>query len=531
MLFNSYEFIFIFLPTVLLGFHILGSLEHHRAVLVWLVGASLFFYAWWDPIYVGLILSSIVFNYLLGIALNNHHGRGLPGRLAPRLQLGLGITCNLAILGYFKYANFFVENYILATGDFIFMERIALPLAISFFTLQQVACLVEAYRGETRQYDFLRYMLFVSFFPQLIAGPIVYHREVLPQFAKHGLSRLRAEHLAVGMTIFSIGLFKKVVLADGVADYATSVFEAAEQGASLTLFMAWGGALAYTFQLYYDFSGYSDMAIGLARLFGIYLPLNFNAPYQAPTLIEFWRRWHITLSRFLRDYLYISLGGNRMGLTRSFINIMVTMLLGGLWHGAQWTFVVWGALHGIGIVINHGWQVLRSALGLHLSRPSLLGLGLSRILTFTVVVVGWVLFRAESFHGAATMLRAMAGANGAFAPDADVIRDSWSATLHALWSDVGNLVFTTADGSPPLTFGPAVWIVFLALLSWFGPSTHQLLRRYTPALDTAGDDTLANPRPALQWNPSPAWALTTAVVFTIALCNLTQVREFLYFQF
>ena len=292
MLFNSYTFIFLFLPTVLLGFHLIGKQGHHRVAIAWLVGASLFFYGWWNPAYLGLMLVSIFFNYGIGVSLG-----GAPKQPNKKPILIFGVIVNLGLLAYFKYANFFVDNLNNIAGTDIVLEQIILPLAISFFTFQQIAYLVDAWRGETKEYNFLHYCLFVTFFPQLIAGPIVHHKEMLPQFAKDVVYKLRSKHLAIGLTIFAIGLFKKVVLADGISVYASPVFDAAEAGVVLTFFEAWGGSLAYTFQLYFDFSGYSDMAIGIARMFGIRLPLNFNSPYKATSIIDFWRKWHITLSR------------------------------------------------------------------------------------------------------------------------------------------------------------------------------------------------------------------------------------------
>jgi D-alanyl-lipoteichoic acid acyltransferase DltB (MBOAT superfamily) len=300
MLFNSYEFLFLFLPITLLGFHLIGKQGHHRVAIAWLVGASLFFYGWWNPAYLNLMLFSILFNYSIGISLSSTLGR----KLSSKTILTIGVATNLAVLGYYKYANFFVDNLNALSDSNLILHKVILPLAISFFTFQQIAYLVDAYRGKAREYSFLHYCLFVTFFPQLIAGPIVHHKDMLPQFAKDAVYKLRSKNLAIGITIFTLGLFKKVVLADGVSVYATPVFNAAEAGMILTFFEAWTGALAYTFQLYFDFSGYSDMAIGIARMFGIRLPLNFNSPYKATSIIDFWRRWHITLSRFLRDYLY-----------------------------------------------------------------------------------------------------------------------------------------------------------------------------------------------------------------------------------
>ena len=311
MLFNSYIFIFVFLPVVLIGFHWIGKQGRHRIAIAWLVGVSLFFYGWWNPAYLGLILFSILFNYSVGVLLG-----GRARQLHKKPILIFGVTINLLLLGYFKYANFFVDNFNNVIGSDIVLDHIILPLAISFFTFQQIAYLVDAWNGETHEYNFLHYCLFVTFFPQLIAGPIVHHKEILPQFASNNIYSLYSTNIAVGFTIFVFGLFKKVVLADGAGLYATPIFLSADAGIQLTFFEAWGGALAYSFQLYFDFSGYSDMAVGLARMFGIMLPFNFNSPYKAASIIEFWKRWHMTLSRFLKEYLYIPLGGNRKGEVR-----------------------------------------------------------------------------------------------------------------------------------------------------------------------------------------------------------------------
>ena len=516
MLFNSYAFIFIFLPVTLLVFFSIGNKGHHRIAIAWLVAASLFFYGWWNPAYLSLILGSILFNYAVGVALSNSSGSNLT-----KIILSFGILVNLFLLAYFKYANFFVDNLNSLSGSNFHLQTIILPLAISFFTFQQITYLVDAYKGETREYNFLHYCLFVTFFPQLIAGPIVHHREMLPQFIKNTIYKFNHQHLAIGLTIFFLGLFKKVVLADGVAVYATPVFDAAEQGVMLTFFEAWAGALAYTFQLYFDFSGYSDMAIGIARMFGILLPLNFNSPYKSVNIIEFWRRWHITLSRFLRDYLYIPLGGNRKGKFRRYINLMITMLLGGLWHGAGWTFVMWGALHGIYLIINHVWRALRRAFGHDLNRSSWWGRSLSMLITFMAVVVAWVFFRAESFAGAINVLQGMSGINGFY--------------LNAEWlSQLGSLgVYLQELG---IVFAPIAinfnkfWIMSILLvwfIAWFMPNTQQLLSRYEPAI-YSGE---IKGWKCLQWQPSRVWTLSIAMLATIAILSLTRISEFLYFNF
>ena len=498
MLFNSIEFIFVFLPVVLLVFYMIGSYGNHRIAISWLVGASLFFYGWWNPAYLGLILASILFNYAMGAALVSRNDRPH----APYL-LALGVACNLAILAYYKYANFFVDNLNMLSGSSYHLETIILPLAISFFTFQQITFLVDASRGETREYNFLHYSLFVTFFPQLIAGPIVHHREMLPQFAKDSIYRVNQSNLAIGIAIFLLGLFKKVVLADGVAAYATPVFAAAESGEIITFFEAWAGALAYTFQLYFDFSGYSDMAIGIARMFNIRLPVNFNSPYKAVNIIEFWRRWHMTLSRFLRDYLYFPLGGNRKGQPRRYVNLMVTMLLGGLWHGAGWTFVAWGFMHGLFLVINHAWHGLRR---LFRSEPGSLGLpgrGVAWLVTFLSVVVSWVMFRAESFESATVILQGMAGMNGFVLP----------AQIAAIIPGLGRLVETV--GSMPLLGGGTIMGVF-EMAGMF------LLMFFLVAMPASQDM-----KPRLQ-----LLALAGSFYFTLQAVLFSRApSEFLYFQF
>ena len=525
MLFNSYIFIFVFLPITLIGFFTIGKRGHHRIAISWLVGSSFFFYGWWNPDYLMLILVSILFNYAAGVVLSNHDNK-----ISRQGFLAVSVSANLGILGYYKYSNFFVDELNQAIGTSFHLETVILPLAISFFTFQQIAYLVDAYRGETREYNFLHYCLFVTFFPQLIAGPIVHHKEMLPQFASDLLYRLNYKHLAIGITIFSIGLFKKVIIADSVSEYATPIFSAADQGVNLTIFEAWGGALAYTFQLYFDFSGYSDMAIGLARMFGILLPLNFNSPYKASNIIEFWRRWHITLSRFLRDYLYIPLGGSRVGKMRRYINLMITMLLGGLWHGAGWTFVIWGLLHGLYLVINQAWHAIRKSIGHDLKTSSWIGRGTARIITFVAVVVGWVFFRAESFNGAVSILSAMAGGNGIALPE------NFVGKLGAI-EPVLAAIGISFDGSLVISLNDWLYgipiIIFLLLLSWHAPNTQQIMIRYKPAFETYHGEIKEwhGIWLQLQWRLNRKWGVVIGLLFILAVFSLIRPSEFLYFQF
>jgi len=497
MLFNSYAFLFLFLPLTLTLFFAAIHYGGQRSGLRWLVVASFLFYSWWNPPYLFLLLGSILCNYTLGIALSNQHKPTAKHRV-----LVVGLVFNLALLGYFKYANFLLDTINHLVGTPFFLAPIQLPLAISFFTFQQIAYIVGVYRNEIREKNFLHYCLFVSFFPQLIAGPIVHHQEMLPQFINKAKLTFSYQNLAVGGTIFCIGLFKKVVIADSVATFATPVFAAALQGDTPTLLAAWRGALAYTFQIYYDFSGYSDMAIGLARLFGILLPLNFNSPYKALDIIEFWRRWHMTLSRFLRNYVYIPLGGNRKGTSRRYTNLLLTMLIGGLWHGAGWTFIVWGGLHGIYLVTNHAWRYIRQHYGYNLPH------GAARLLTFLAVVVAWVFFRAESLPAALHILAGMSGQHGSGIPP-----------------DLNELV------SALLASNGLLWIGMLPLVTWFLPNTQQFMQAYSPGIDPYPSDQRAEERLRLRWQPTHLWALVMAIITFVSLSHMSNASEFLYFTF
>lgn len=516
MLFNSYIFILVFLPITLLGYYSIGVRGHRNIAISWLVMTSLFFYGWWNPAYLGLILFSMLLNYGIGIRLSREKASASAIRKSTLL---VGIAINLGLLGYFKYANFLVESANFSFGTDWHLDKIILPLAISFFTFQQIAYLVDAYRGETREYNFLHYCLFVTFFPQLIAGPIVHHKEMLPQFARDFVYRFSHLDFSVGLTIFVIGLFKKVVIADSVALHATPMFQAAELGQSLDFLAAWTGVVAYTIQLYFDFSGYSDMAIGLARMFGIKLPINFNSPYQAVNIVDFWRRWHITLSRFLRDYLYIPLGGNRNGPVRRQLNLMLTMLLGGLWHGAGWNFVIWGGLHGIYLVINHSWhQVWCKPIDKWWSRL------IARGLTLLAVMVSWVFFRAESLDGALAILSAMANLpttlHGHLGP-----LENWLAVIGIRFQ--GGYLSTDY-------YQAFAWLLFWLTIIWYWPNTQQWMARMAPALD---DHVKPQSQPLwrlwqhLVWQPTRGWALVTASVGIMAILGLSRISEFLYFQF
>lgn len=461
MLFNSYEFIFLFLPLSFIGYFILNNLKHIKLSILWLSLCSLFFYGWWNINNVPIVLASIIFNYIIGGTLTRKKNKSI---------LILGLAGNISFLAYYKYFDFFIFNINTVFSTGIEPLKIVLPLGISFFTFTQIAYIVDAYKGSAKEYNFINYILFVTFFPHLIAGPIIHHKEMMPQFSSLKNKFINWENISHGLFLFSMGLFKKVIIADSLSLWANPGFAAK----SLSMTEAWCTALSYTFQLYFDFSGYTDMALGIALFFNIKLPQNFNSPYLAESLIDFWRRWHITLSRFLRDYLYIPLGGNRKGEARRYINLMATMLIGGLWHGASWTFVFWGFLHGFGLVVNNMWR--SAGLGMHW----LLG----RVITFLFVVVAWVFFRAESFSQAFIVLKGMVN-----------------------YKNIG--LFTH---SPLLPFGNKEVLVLIIAYLFV--------------------NTFKN---SSQWENSfklnLRWAILVSIFFVSSLLGLNRISEFLYFQF
>lgn len=518
MLFNSYIFIFVFLPTTIIGFFAICNTGRKHLALAYLVAASMFFYAWWNPIYIILILISIIFNYLMGMEI----GRDTTKFSAKRI-LVLGIFANLLLLGYYKYANFFVENVNLLVNTGLHLDNIILPIGISFFTFTQIAFLIDAYRGEAREYNFFQYCLFVTFYPHLLAGPIVHHRELIPQFSKKSVYSFNYSFMSVGITVFSIGLFKKVCIADTVAAYSTPVFAAVANGSIPTFFEAWVAALAYTFQIYFDFSGYSDMAIGLSYMFGIKLPFNFHSPYKATNIIDFWHSWHMTLSRFLRDYLYIPLGGNRKGKIRRHVNLFITMLLGGLWHGAGWTFVIWGALHGLYLIINHAWRGLKSRAGI--VSDTLIETWCARILTFFAVVIAWIFFRAQDLGTAMAFLKGMFGFNGVKVPEGYLHK---LGPLGKILSDSGVQFI-----EPEFHFGLPAWglIAALLLIVWFIPNTQQILSKYRIGLDVHHKLELSPFWQRFRWTPNLYWAVVIFIVSITAIAMTSNTSEFLYFQF
>ncbi len=484
MLFNSYAFIFIFLPITFMLYFYLNHKRLTEAGKGLLVFSSLFFYSWWNIAYLPIILTSMLFNYLLGNTLAK-----ASSRFSKKSVLFFGIVVNISLLGYFKYADFLIKNYNFLFNSNAELLHLALPLAISFFTFQQISYLVDSYRKETKEYDFLNYALFVTFFPQLIAGPIVHHKEMMPQFAKVKNKVINYHNIAMGIFIFSMGLFKKVIIADTFATWATAGFDVAT---TLNLFEAWATSLSYTFQLYFDFSGYTDMAIGAALLFNIKLPTNFNSPYKAKDIQDFWRRWHITLSRFLRDYIYIPLGGNRKGSVRTYANLMATFIIGGIWHGAGWTFVFWGFLHGFALVVHRAWNNLGFKLWGWLAW----------FITFNFLNITWVFFRAKNWDDATKVLDSMFSLNNVILPKA---LESKLEFLKAYSVDFG--YFGVNIGAK---LDSIIWLIaaFITVLL-FRNSSEQLSRfklNYTTAI-------------------------FTAIMLLAGIISLNKVSEFLYFNF
>jgi len=487
VLFNSIPFICVFLPTALIFYYLLARLNREAAA-GFLVFASIIFYGWWDSRYVILLLASICGNFLLSTATVRNAGRP---RIAKAFLIA-ALGANLGLLAYYKYTNFFIANAGALTGIAFPIQTILLPLGISFFTFTQIAFQVDTWRGLARERNFLHYLLFITYFPHLIAGPILHHAEMMPQFARADTYRFHMDRLAVGLSLFIAGLFKKTVCADSISPVAQSVFGFAALGQPLSFSTAWWGALAYAMQIYFDFSAYSDMALGISAMFGIRLPLNFDSPYRASSIIDFWRRWHMTLSRFLRDYLYIPLGGNRRSPARRHINLMTTMLLGGLWHGAAWTFVVWGGLHGLYLMLNHGWRWLARG---GKTWPGMALLGWAA--TFLAVVVAWVFFRADSLASATIVLKGMLG-------------------------------LTHPQSVPYIANIQIVTLLILLALSTLAPNAYQILGQYSPSLQRP-----QLPARLLAWKPNIAWATALGVVAALSFSQMLSgaPSEFIYFQF
>lgn len=519
MLFNSAVFMFGFLPVALAGFFGLGLLGHRRAAIIWLTMASMVFYAWWDVSNVPLLVISIGANFAIQRLLTRYRSKAL--------LIG-GIGLNLAALVYYKYAGFLAGTIESALNLGLPVPQIVLPLAISFYTFQQIAYLCDSYDGLVEDSSFTNYMAFITFFPHLIAGPITHHKEIIPQLARSDVACPQAQMIALGATLFLAGLFKKVMIADSIAQYANAVFGAASRGELVTMFEAWGGGLAYQLQLYFDFSGYSDMAIGLGLIFGLRLPFNFDSPLKATNIIDYWSRWHMTLTRFVTTYIYTPI---TMRLTRrrmeagkpmpkrgrmtlgTFLTLvgwptMLAFLIIGVWHGAGWQFAVFGLLHGIYLSVNHGWRILRKSMGWNWNDDSALLVVPSVLLTFGCVVLGAIFFRSPDLETAFRLVEAMAGFNGA-----------------------------PVQSSQLLTHRQVQLTLILLAIVWLLPNTQEWLRRFPTGLGE-----LRNPGwlerqissfASFGWQPSRAFAVAVGLLGFLAIAKAISAAppEFIYFNF
>ncbi|MFP6622768.1 MAG: MBOAT family O-acyltransferase [Myxococcota bacterium] len=507
MLFNSSFFLFAFLPIVLGGFLALQQWDRSRFGLAWLVAASLVFYAWAQPLFLVLLLASILGNFSIGLWIQDARSDR-----ARRAWCATGVVLNLALLAVFKYTGFAIEIATELGAENFRVEAFALPLAISFFTFQQISYLSDTAHGRVSERSLLHYTLFVAFFPKLVAGPIVHHDEMLDQLHDLAERRVVARDVAVGLTLFSIGLFKKVILADALAGRTGGLFDLAAAGVPLNFFEAWTAALGFSFQVYFDFSGYTDMALGLARCFGIVLPLNFHSPYKATDISQFWRRWHITLTRWLRLYLFIPIsrgimrrGGERWDTSAIVVGQIVTMGLCGLWHGAGWSFVVWGLLHGAMLVAYDGWTFAKRRLGLVGRLPAPIAVILARATLLACLAATFVIFRAADLGVAGELLRSMSGADGVFL----------AGTGSRLAATIG-------------LEGGLLLVVLLAVV-WYAPSSHEILGNDRPALDFAR--LVSDPLEARwRWRPTSAWAVAAlaALLPGIYWILIEGYEEFIY---
>lgn len=518
MLFNSYIFLFGFLPALYLSYLLLLRLGGARAIPALILVFSIFFYTYHKLEYLVLIFFSILVNYALASYLARSKTREDPTRR--KLTVAADVVFNLALLGYFKYSYFIVGEINYVTGSEFEFAAIALPLAISFYTFQQIGYVIDVSKDSKQHAALFNYILFVFFFPQLIAGPICNSRELIPQLPRLSRPGYLQSNFVVGITIISIGLFKKSVIADGIASYTDPIFLLAEQGAEIGFFDAWTAALGFTFQIYFDFSGYSDMAVGLARLFGIRLPINFFSPYKANSIIDFWRRWHITLSRFLRDRIYLPLGGNRTSNIRRYSNLLTVMVLGGIWHGAGWTFVLWGTLHGCYLIVNHLFRAIYK-MG---NRP--IEIAAARGLTFFAVVFAWILFRAETVGGALELYAGMFGLNGVEVP--------LKLAIFLGLPPTGLPEYGISVAATSLRELTEVYLILLAV--WLGiwslPNTYELFDRkyfFNEYLERNSTSKLFLP---ISFQTTRLWGMFIALLFSAGvLAIISGEQEFIYFEF
>lgn len=516
MLFNSYPFIFFFLPIVLIGFFYLAKLNNNYAI-TWLGCASLCFYSWLSPQSTPLLIVSILCNFYCGKWISK-------ATRYKKLILVLSLIFNLLGLAFFKYANFFIETINLLNIDALNITPIdiALPIGISFFTFTQIAFLVDSYIGHAKESSLIRYTLFVSYFPHLIAGPVLHHKEMMPQFSNKLTRLISWPNISLGLSIFFIGLFKKTVIADGISSPIPGIFSIATNQTSINFYDAWGAALSYALQIYFDFSGYSDMAIGISLLFGIYLPINFNSPYKSKNIIEFWRRWHITLSRFLKDYLYIPLGGNKRSPMRRYINLLATMILGGFWHGAAWTYLIWGLLHGIYLIINHAWRKIMTTIfdRQYTSIEShWLYSFFTLAITFLACTIAWVFFRAPNLESALNLIGSMLNPT--------TIPQEWLSK----WGDLGKKIiesgYTDTQSTPLIKGVHFLWISLLLGFVFSAPNTQEMFQKYKISTSEA----MPNSQTFIQWKMNKLWLVVTVLIATFAILNISELSEFIYFQF
>ena len=504
MLFNSFAFVLGFLPIAFAGYFLTSRLSGQAGV-AFLALASLAFYSYWDWRLTPLLVASILINYAIGAAISCWRDADPP---RAKTVLTGGLVLNLSALVYFKYMNWMIGTLNQTTSSNISIMKVVLPLGISFYTFTQIAFLVDSYKGKVKERNIRNYFLFVTYFPHLIAGPVLHHAEMMPQFADPSNKKPNLSNIAFGMALFLMGVVKKVVIADSVAPFADRIFDG--HGA-LGAAAAWSGALAYSAQIYFDFSGYTDMALGLSRLFNIRLPLNFDSPYKAQSIVDFWRRWHMSLSRFLRDYLYIPLGGNRLGFLRRYANLFATMVLGGMWHGAGWTFLICGALHGAFLVVNHAATALRERLGI--AWRAWMG-PFAWATTFLAVVVSFVFFRANSLAAALRVLDGMAAFS---APHPPAIPHETTAALLGRIADEG-----------------WAWIAGPLALAFLAPNSQQIIAWAEARLT----EFARAPRPSTRdfsRNFAPlafAGFATTMILFVISLTGIRHgVSPFIYFNF
>jgi alginate O-acetyltransferase complex protein AlgI len=545
MLFNSYEFIFVFLPITLAGFFTLGTISRAWALL-WIILVSIFFYAWWRPLNVLIIAPSILINFAFARTLRQL-GEDQKSAQTSKLLLVLGIAFNVLFLGYFKYIDFGRSAINDLFGTNLVLTHVILPLGISFITFQKIAFLVDVHAKKIKSFTFQDYCLFVLFFPQLIAGPIVHYREMMPQF--HNAScRFNKENVAVGLTLLSFGLFKKAVIADHIATFATPIYERAVAGGQISFVLAWIAAIGFTLQIYFDFSGYTDMALGIARFFGIRLPQNFNSPLQASSIIDFWLRWHMTLTRFLTAYVYnplvLWLTRRRMskglpGLTGRSTTIgafatllmfplLLTMFISGLWHGAGYGFIVWGLLHGFYLTINHAWRFVVPRLWLARQQYTRVMRPLGQLLTFVSVTLSMVFFRSPTIASAIDILEGMIGQHGVSLQQTTFDRlGSLGDWLHKIGvTSVGPELWVDKDLEKMMP-----WIVGALLIALTLPNTLEILDRYEPALGVKPSKTRSTVHGMLKWDTSLAWSVALAILAVMGMLSLAGPSEFLYWQF